>query len=143
LFKNLQKIRIVKSDRLLEHIRQKPLPECLKWVGDAKQIADKYKLKLVCYEAGQHLVGVGGGENNNAMTKLFQTANRHPRMGEIYAQYLDGWKQAGGDLMCIFSSTGTWSKWGSWGLTEYFDETEHDQPKYKTVLDWNRQNPRE
>ena len=35
----------------------------------------------MAYEGGQHMVGVIGGENNEAMTRLFQEANRHPRMG--------------------------------------------------------------
>ena len=31
-----------------------------------KKVADKYGLKLVAYEGGQHMVGVTGGENNEA-----------------------------------------------------------------------------
>ena len=128
-------------DQLLDHVEKKALPESLKWIETQKKVADKYGLKLMAYEGGQHLVGVGGGENNEAMTRLFQAANRHPRMGEIYTRYLDGWKAAGGDLFGVFSSTGKWSKWGSWGLTEYMEETEKDQPKYRAVMAWNRRNP--
>jgi len=76
------------------------------------------------------------------MTRLFQEANRHPRMGAVYAKYLDGWKAAGGDLFCIFASVGAWSKWGSWGLAEFYDQTEQDQPKLKAVIEWNRNNTR-
>ena len=129
-------------EQLLDHVEQKALPESLKWIADQKKVADKYGLKLMTYEGGQHLVGVGGGENNEQMTKLFQAANRHPRMGEIYTRYLDGWKAAGGDLFCVFASTGSWSKWGSWGVLEYYDQTEQDQPKFKAVMEWNRKNPR-
>ena len=63
-------------------------------------------------------------------------------MGAIYTKYLDGWHALGGDLMCLFSSVGGWSKWGSWGLAEYYDQTEADQPKLKAVMDWNRANLR-
>jgi hypothetical protein len=129
-------------DQLMDHVEQKALPECLKWIADQKKVADKYGLRLMAYEGGQHLVGVGGGENNEAMTKLFQSANRHPRMGAVYKAYLDGWKAAGGDLFCIFSSVGRWSKWGSWGLAEHYAEMEADQPKLKAVMEWNRGNPR-
>ena len=129
-------------DQVLDHVETKALPECLGWMKTQKKVADKYGLKLVCYEAGQHLVGVGGGENNEAMTKLFQAANRHPRMGAIYTKYLDAWRDLGGDVMCIFASTGSWSKWGSWGLLEHAEQTEDDVPKCKAVLDWNRSNPR-
>jgi hypothetical protein len=129
-------------DQLFDHIETKALPECIGWMKTQKKVADKYGLKLVCYEAGQHLVGVGGGENNDAMTKLFHTANRHPRMGEVYTKYLNAWRDLGGDVCCIFASTGSWSKWGSWGLLEHAQQTENDIPKCKAVLDWNRQNPR-
>ncbi len=90
----------------------------------------------------QHLVGVAGGENNEKLTALLMAANRHPRMGALYTKYLDAWKAAGGDLLCLYASTGTWSKWGSWGLSEYYDETEADQPKLRAVLEWNRANQR-
>jgi hypothetical protein len=129
-------------DQLFDHLQKKSLPECLGWVAQQKKVADKYGLKLMAYEAGQHLVGVGGGENNEALTKLFLAANRDPRMGALYTRYLDGWKAAGGDLMGIFASTSSWSKWGSWGLTEYMEEGEANSPKLRAVLEWNRKNPR-
>lgn len=129
-------------EQVLDHAETKALPEAVGWIRTQKEIAAKYGLQLIAYEAGQHLVGVGGGENNEAMTQLFHAANRHPRMGALYTKYLDAWRDAGGGLMCIFSSTGPWSKWGSWGLTEYLDEGENGQPKYKAVLEWNRANAR-
>ena len=129
-------------DQVLDHAGTKALPESIGWMMTQKEIAAKYGLQLIAYEAGQHLVGVGGGENNEAMTRLFRAANRHPRIGALYTKYLDAWRDAGGGLMCIFSSTGPWSKWGSWGLTEYLDEGEADHPKYRAVLDWNRANAR-
>ncbi|MBQ9455050.1 MAG: hypothetical protein IJU53_05205 [Thermoguttaceae bacterium] len=33
--------------------------------------------------------------------------------------------------MCHFSSTGNWSKWGSWGLFRWADEKPADLPKYR------------
>ena len=129
--------------KLLDHVEGVCLPRAIKAIQAHKKLADKYGLKLMAYEAGQHLVGVGGGENNTELTSLFHAANRSPRMGAFYTRYLDAWKAAGGDLLCIFSSVGRWSKWGSWGLLEYYDETQADQPKLKAVLEWNRANPRE
>ncbi len=63
-------------------------------------------------------------------------------MGAIYGKYLDTWRNLGGDLMCVFASTGSWSKWGSWGLLEFADQTEKDVPKCQAVLEWNRKNLR-
>ena len=125
-------------NQLLDRVETNALPECIGWMRTQKAVADKYGLKLVCYEAGQHLVGVGGGENNDDLTKLLIAANHHSRMGGIYTKYLDAWRDLGGDLMCIFSSVATSSKWGSWGLLEGADET--SSPKFDAVTQWNRQN---
>ncbi len=129
-------------EQVLDYVATNALPESAGWMKLQKGVADKYGLTLIAYEAGQHLVGVGGAENDDALTRVFQAANRHPRMGALYTRYLDTWRDSGGDLMCIFSSTGRWSKWGSWGLTEYLDETEAAHPKLKAVLEWNRVNAR-
>jgi hypothetical protein len=127
-------------DQLLDRVETNALPECIGWMRTQKAVADKYGLKLVCYEAGQHLVGVGGGENNEALTKLFISANHHPRMGAIYEKYLEAWCGLGGDLMCMFSSVAASSKWGSWGLLEGADET--SSPKSDAVIKWNQRNSR-
>ena len=99
-------------------------------------MADKYGIKMMAYEGGQHMVGVGGGENNVAMNELFVKANRSQRMGEICKKYYDAWAAAGGDLHACFSSIGQWGKYGSWGLAQYYDIKPSDIPKYQVTLDW-------
>jgi hypothetical protein len=127
-------------EQVLDRVETNALPECIGWMRTQKVVADKYGLKLICYESGQHLVGVGGGENNSALANLLITANHHPRMGMIYTKYLDAWRDLGGDLMAIFSSIATSSKWGSWGLLEGADQTA--SPKCDAVKQWNQKNPR-
>ena len=105
-------------------------------------MAKERGLRLVAYEAGQHLVGHGGAENNKAMEDLFHAANRHPRMKTLYRDYLAGWKQNGGTLAAIFSSLGNWSKWGSWGLMEYHGQPPAEAPKYEAVIEFLDANPR-
>jgi hypothetical protein len=99
-------------------------------------------LRLIAYEGGQHLVGHGGAENNKALEQLFHAANRHPQMKQLYLKYLAGWKQSGGTMMAIFSSTGKYSKWGSWGLMEYHGQPVAEAPKYQAVLEFLEKNPR-
>jgi hypothetical protein len=123
---------------ILDYVESNSLPECIGWMKTQKAVADKYGLKLVCYEAGQHLVGVGGGENKEELTRLLMAANQDPRMGAIYAKYLDAWRDCGGLLMCLFSSVSASSKWGSWGLLEGADQD--SSPKFDAVLKWNRAN---
>jgi hypothetical protein len=114
----------------------KALPQCIDWIRSQKEVADQYGLKLVAYEGGQHMVGVGGAENNEDLTQLLHAANAHPRMGKIYDEYLAAWTKEGGDLFCNFSSVGRWSKWGSWGVLQYHDDNPAQSPKFMALLRW-------
>jgi hypothetical protein len=125
-------------EQALDFMEQKALPESLRWIKDQKRVADKYGLRLVAYEGGQHMVGIGGAENNDRITRLLHAANRHPRMGAIYQQYYDAWTVEGGDLFCYFASTSKWSKWGSWGILEWFDEDAAKSPKFMATMRWAR-----
>lgn len=113
-----------------------------KTIAEQARIAKERGLRLVAYEAGQHLVGHGGAENNKPLEDLFQAANRHPRMKDLYLAYLAGWKANGGTLAVIFSSMGTYSKWGSWGLLEYHGQFVTEAPKYQAVIEFLETNPR-
>ncbi|MFO0888794.1 MAG: hypothetical protein U0790_06560 [Isosphaeraceae bacterium] len=84
------------------------------------------------------MVGVLGGENNEALTTLLTSANRHPRIAAIYVRYFDAWRGEGGGLLCHFSSVGPFSKWGSWGLLEYTDDDPARCPKYTATIRWGR-----
>jgi len=123
-------------DQVLDHMAKVVLPESVNMVQKQKAVADKYGLRLVAYEAGQHMVGIHGGENNETLTRLFHTANAHPRMGDIYRDYYAAWQAAGGDLLCHFASVGKWSKWGSWGLLQYADEPVEGSPKFMATMSW-------
>jgi len=125
-------------DQVLDHLEQNALPKTIDGIRRQKEVANKYGLKLVAYEGGQHAVGVAGGENNQALTRLFHEANAHPRMARIYKAYFDAWSQTGGDLFCYFSSVSQWSKWGSWGVLQYYDDDPRS-PKYTAVMEWARQ----
>ena len=128
-------------EQVLDHAESHCQPEMVKGIKAVKELCDQHGLRLIAYEGGQHLVGVGGGENNEKLTALFHAANRHPRMGDIYRKYHDAWREVSGDLFATFSSVGKYSKWGSWGLAESWDQTPDDCPKLKATLDWNRANP--
>ena len=122
--------------QLLDYVQANTLPEAIGWMKAQKAVANRYKLALVAYEGGQHLVGAGGGENNDALTTLLQNANASPRMGQVYDQYLAAWKANGGGTFCHFSSTGAWSKWGSWGTNQWYDDTVTSSPKLAALYRW-------
>lgn len=120
-------------NQLFEHITTVRLPEAKGWINANKEVADDYGFKLVAYEGGQHLVGVGEAANNDKLTNLLTQANADKRMGEVYAMHLKDWESAGGDLFCHFTSVEGWSKWGSWGL---FESANKPTPKYRAVVKW-------
>ncbi|MDX1951746.1 MAG: hypothetical protein SFY81_06155 [Verrucomicrobiota bacterium] len=101
-------------------------------------VARKYQVKLLAYEGGQHLVGIQGAENNEALTRLFTAVNRHPHMKRIYQQHLEHWYAAGGDLFVAFSNVAQPSKWGCWGALEYQEQPLAEAPKYRALLDYSQ-----
>ncbi len=126
-------------DRFLDYVETNALPECIRWMAEHRQLAAEHGLKLVGYEAGQHFVGVAGGENEEALTRLLHAANAHPRMEAIYGKYYAAWVANGGDLLCHFSSVGQWTKWGSWGLLQFADDDPKKSPKFTATMKWAKQ----
>jgi len=125
-------------DRFLDEVEKTALPEAISWVGKNREVAAKFGLRLVAYEAGQHFVGISGAENNKALTDLLLAANAHPRMRGIYQRYYAGWEENGGDLLCHFSSVAKWTKWGSWGLLQHADDDPTLSPKFMATMEWGK-----
>jgi hypothetical protein len=123
-------------DKVLDHLETRSLPQSVKWIQDSKRLADKFGLKLVAYEGGQHMLGIWEVQNNEAITRLLLKTNAHPRLAEIYRRYFDAWEKSGGDLFCYFTSVGVWSKFGSWGLLQYYDDDPAASPKLQAVMRW-------
>ena len=97
------------------------LAEAHKKLAETRRNAEGRPLELIAYEGGQHLVGSCGAENADALTARLLAANRHPRMKTLYLDYLAGWKRIGGRLFVTFTSTSRYTKWGSWGFSEWYD----------------------
>jgi hypothetical protein len=110
------------------------LAESLRWVDNYATLTGSRHLQLLAYEGGQHLVGVGAATNDTALTNLLINANRDPRMGALYLDYLKGWEAHGGGLMMNYTDIGIPSKWGSWGVLEHVLQTH--SPKYDALLDY-------
>lgn len=110
------------------------LAEAMRWIDNYHTLTNNRGLQLLAYEGGQHLVGVGNVVNDSAITNLLINANRDPRMGALYLNYLKGWEARGGGLMMNFSDIGIPSKWGSWGVLEHVLQT--TSPKYDALLDY-------
>ncbi len=104
------------------------------------EIAKARGVSLIAYEGGQHLVGHSGAENNTALEAKLIAVNRDSRMQAIYAEYYERWKIAGGELFATFSSMGSPSKWGSWGLLEHYEQDYWTTPKFAASEQFNDAN---
>ena len=117
------------------------VPQMIQWhtslVNNRLPLNDRgRKLFIVAYEGGQHLQPDG----NTSIEPTWAAANRDPRMGQLYTQYLNTWKANGGQLFMHFASVGRYSRWGFWGLLEHVDQA--SSPKYDAVLQWMQNNPK-
>ncbi len=101
-----------------------------------KQVADKQGCRLICYEGGQHFTGIFGAENDNTLTSILNGANRDARMYDRYCEYLNMLRADGVEMFSNFSFVSGFSKWGSWGVLEYMDQSIETAPKYRALINW-------
>ena len=100
-----------------------------------KNIVEARGLDLICYEAGQHLVGQNY-QTDHTIDSLFQAANRHPMMYDLYSEYYQLWDELFGNLMVTYASCESWSQYGSWGLKEYWNQETSESPKWNATIDF-------
>ncbi len=131
--KNAGSSRGMSVDRLLDACAQDIATTRREEVRAHVALARTKNLELVAYEGGQHLSGVGNAANDAQLTNLFIAANRHPRMKQLYRDYLAMWKAEGGGLFVAYSLMYTPSKHGSWGALERQDQT--GAPKYDALVE--------
>ena len=130
----LREVRQWSLPKLLQETSTSLLDKSIRWMRQSRAVADKYQLRLIAYEGGQHLIGFQGAENDEQLTKLLLAANRAPEMEQIYRRYLDQWGSITDDgLFCLWLSMERWSKWGAWGLLEFYDQDESASPKFRAV----------
>ncbi len=106
------------------------------YVQQQKQLADQQGMSLICYEGGQHFVGIFGAENDAQLTQILNDANRHPQMYDRYVTYLDMLNREGVELFANYSFVDRWSRYGSWGALEYMDQPLSEAPKYRALIEW-------
>jgi hypothetical protein len=94
------------------------IAQSFSWIEQNKVITTARDLDLITYEGGQHLVGVAEVADDIAITELFTSANRDPRMGSLYRLYLEGWNSRASSLFIHFTDISDYSRYGSWGAVE-------------------------
>ena len=121
-------------DALFSELTDTAIPKSTQWMADQAAVASARGVALLAYEGGQHLVGVGPAQSDDAVNALFDAANRDPRMGALYTTYLQAWRDAGGQLFAHFTHVGGYSKYGRWGSLEYQDQPQGAAPKRQALM---------
>jgi hypothetical protein len=114
------------------------LPTTLGWVQAHKNVASSWSttlgrpIQLVAYEGGPHLDSQGGSYG-----QAFFAASTHPRMYDVYTQWLAGLEQVGLDLHLHYTFTGGLypSNFGEFGALQSMTQTTATAPKYRALLD--------
>jgi hypothetical protein len=128
-------------DALIAEARNRLTTETAPTLQALKTVADNNFTSLICYEGGQHLVGLYEALNYQALTDSLVGANHDPRMYGIYDDYLTTVKNNGVQMFANFASCGAWSKYGSWGLKEFQTQADSIAHKYRAVQNWIDNNP--
>lgn len=121
----------------------KSLEGTINTVKKQLSIVNQNNLELVSYEGGQHLVTtIFGGQvvqsDKPRLRKLFNDANRDPRMKERYFRFLNAWKDlsenGGASLFTIYTMPQSYYRFGNFGIKEHLNQPRVESPKYDGVM---------
>ncbi|MFT4150833.1 MAG: hypothetical protein QM656_11615 [Paracoccaceae bacterium] len=99
------------------------------WPHHAK-VAKAHGLRLVMYEGGTHVVGLGRQVDDPVLTDFFIRLNYSPEMGALYDELLAGWAQVSDAPFNAFVDVLTPAKWGSWGALRHLGD---DSPRWQAL----------
>lgn len=113
------------------------LHQVAQWETSYEAVLARHHLPLIAYEGGQGFVG----GRNGAATSLFIAANRDPRMGTAYEEYLQEWKANGGQLFVLYNDITSFSRYGEWGALESLLQLQASPPaslppKWRAIQDF-------
>lgn len=99
-------------------------------------VAKEFGVKLLAYEAGQHLKRDDRPHTlrDPTILSMFMTANQDPRMGDLYRQYLARWRNSGGDLLMHFYGIAQSEPNTAFGMLETSNSS--NTPKYDALLQY-------
>ncbi len=118
------------------------LPKIMHELKKHAKLAKDFGVSLVAYEGGQGLVDWAAKDYLQHPNPLFFSANRDPRMGDLYRSLYKQWRAMGADLFVAFSAPRAFNSSGCWGLKEHIRQNINDAPKLKASLAFINKNPR-
>jgi len=132
---NCEQIAGMTIDQLLDYLETQSLPIALQRTIDHAEAAQSLGIPLIVYEGGQHLTTNycnGDQTKQHQIENLFDQANMHPRMTDLYLTHLVNQHQAGVQLFAHYLDTGKWTATARFGARQHYEQT--DSPKYQALL---------
>jgi hypothetical protein len=93
-------------------------------------IAADRGLRLMMYEGGTHVVGIGSQSEDEELTAFFTHLNYSPEMGALYAELLAGWQLQSDAPFNAFVDVNRANKWGSFGVLRHLGD---DNPRWQAL----------
>lgn len=93
-------------------------------------IAHKHGLRLMMYEGGTHVVGLGANVDDTDLTDFFTTLNYSPQMAHLYEKLRIAWAGLTPEPFNAFVDVASPSKWGSWGALRHLGD---ENPRWQAL----------
>ena len=135
------RIGAMTPDALMKHVRSDVFAREAGHIAKHRTLAKKYGLRLLAYDGGQHMGGVGAAESDAVLNALFDNFNRDPLIKQLYLDYLAIWKREGGELFVHFNDVSRYTKFGRWGALEYVAQPRSESPKFDGLMTFMERNP--
>ncbi|WP_124088136.1 hypothetical protein [Pseudogemmobacter humi] len=94
-------------------------------------VAARHGLRLVMYEGGTHVTGIGPVAEDEEMTAFFTELNYSAGMGELYGELLAGWRAVTDAPFTHYGSVFTPGRYGSWGGLRHLSD---DNPRWRALI---------
>ncbi len=78
-----------------------------------------------------------GDYNKSPYTDFVQNTMRHPRIKEMYKNYMGLAKGQGISTPSNYGDCGAYSKYGQWSMMDYMTNTDEEAPRYAFLRDWS------
>jgi hypothetical protein len=93
-------------------------------------VAKAHGLRLMMYEGGSHVVGMGAQVDDPALTDFFVHLSYAPQMAALYDRVLQGWSRLTPEPFNAFVDVATAGRWGSWGAMRHLGD---DNPRWQVL----------
>ncbi|WP_151718857.1 hypothetical protein [Gemmobacter serpentinus] len=94
------------------------------------EVAKKAGLRLVMYEGGSHLVGMGQAVDDADVSAFLQGLSYTPEVASLYAEVMGAWAKLTDTPFNAFVDVYSPGKWGSWGALRHLTD---ENPRWQVV----------